>query len=165
MALLRELNSKILVLDPESMALPQRLTGDPLDVFGNPIDLQNGYALGFALYKSGVFIDPGVTDRVSYRFQFSPDDDFGTPANIIECSPEAIMPRSKQPYNYLENPVGAYQEPIGIAGEAPARYLRVVLQVIFLSAAHDIVVTPIFEDTFSPAQNWTENKLPGDGKP
>lgn len=106
-------------------------------------------------------------DDISYRFQFSPDPDFGTPANIIEGTALGIMPRYKQASgNKVENPIGSFLQTIGFAGECPATYIRIVFKVTgTLAAAVNIKVTPIFTPMFMPFMDWTEATIPTDGRP
>jgi hypothetical protein len=170
MPLLREKMSELLLLAPEDITIPLAVTDT--DYEGDAIDLQIPASLsfGFKLDAELPELDEG---KITYRFQFAPDD-AGSPGVWFEGSSDAIMPRYKRPpNNTLENTEldinsNPYQQPAGVAGDAPGRYCRIVLNIgsVALTAARTITITPVINPMVTPSQLWKKtNIFPNDGRP
>lgn len=173
MPLLREKDSDLLILYQKTLVIA--VTAN-LTYMGDPIDLKLTAAVSFGieLDKAVAVLDEG---KLTYWFQFAEDDGDAPSTTWFDGSSDAIMPRYKRPpNNTLETTAASsdgmgnikFQQPIGVAGDAPARWMRPIIRTgpVALSQVYTATLTPIIRPLITPSQLWkVSGHFPNDGRP
>lgn len=169
MTLKREHDSQLLIYDTDTISFT---TETNTSYYGSAVDLQPVDTLSYGLKLSrAIGADLG---KLTFNFQFSSADANDEPAgDWTDCEPLSIMPRFMQPPNNLVEDTAddvngnPYQQPIGIAGDAPKRFVRVVITVggTALLSGISVLATPIAQPMMRPTQVWKlTGKFPDDGR-